>query len=96
MLRRRHKHLDEGCGLCLDNLEETVMHLFFDCSTSITRWFCLGFVWNIQGSIFQMIVQQKEALELPFFVEGFMVAAWCIWNERNTWIFNGTTPSLAS
>jgi hypothetical protein len=35
-------------------------------------------------------------LQLPFFMEVFMIAAWCIWNERNAWIFNGKTPSLAA
>jgi hypothetical protein len=29
-------------------------------------------------------------------MEVFMIAAWCIWNERNAWIFNGKTPSLAA
>lgn len=24
------------------------------------------------------------------------IAAWCILNERNAWIFNGKTPSLAA
>jgi hypothetical protein len=98
MLRRRHKHLDEGysCALCLDNVEETLEHLFFECSTAVSRWFCIGFVWDMQGSIFQMIERQRSMLQLPFFMEVFMIAAWCIWNERNAWIFNGKTPSLAA
>jgi hypothetical protein len=39
ILRRRRKHLDEGysCVLCHENIEETVEHLFFDCSSAITR-----------------------------------------------------------
>jgi hypothetical protein len=98
MLRRRHKHLDEGysCALCLDNVEETLEHLFFECSTAVPRWFCIGFVWGMQGSIFQMTERQRSMLQLPLFMEVFMIAAWCIWNERNAWIFNGKTPSLAA
>ena len=44
ILRRRRKHLDEGynCVLYPDNIEESAMHLFFECSTSTTGWFLLG------------------------------------------------------
>ena len=33
---------------------------------------------------------------MPFFMEIFMVGAWCLWNERNALIFNGKIPSLAA
>jgi hypothetical protein len=40
-----HKFLEEGynCVTCQDEVEETSMHLFFECSASGTRWFALGF-----------------------------------------------------
>jgi hypothetical protein len=39
VLKRRKKHLDEGynCVLCSDCVEETVEHLFFDCSAARCR-----------------------------------------------------------
>lgn len=45
ILRRRYKHLDEGynCALCQDDLEETMLHLFFwKCTTSVSCWFSIG------------------------------------------------------
>lgn len=40
VLRRRNKFLEEGsyCVLCQDNVEETAWHLFFECTSSVTRW----------------------------------------------------------
>jgi hypothetical protein len=32
----------------------------------------------------------------PFFMEIFMIGAWCIWNERNAQIFDGKVPNLSS
>jgi len=29
-------------------------------------------------------------------MEIFLVAAWCLWNERNGFIFNNKSPSLAA
>jgi len=44
ILRRRHKHLEEGyrCVLCHDQVDETSLHLFFECSSSASRWFAVG------------------------------------------------------
>jgi len=72
------------------------MHLFFECSSSVTRWYILGVQWPTQGTIFQMIIRMKEQLRIPFFMELFLIAAWCIWKERNDFIFNGRIPSVSS
>jgi hypothetical protein len=44
ILRRRGKYLEEGyhCVLCPDHENETSRHLFFECSSSVTRWFAIG------------------------------------------------------
>lgn len=41
ILRRCNKYLEEGynCVMCQDGVEETAMHLFFECSSNVTRWF---------------------------------------------------------
>jgi len=38
--RRQKNHLKEGYDfvLCQDGIEETVQHMFFECTSSITRW----------------------------------------------------------
>jgi hypothetical protein len=70
------------------------MHLFFQCPSSITRWFAVGIQWDAQGDISQMIMQQKENFVGPYFMDLFMISAWCIWKERNDYIFNHKVPSL--
>lgn len=95
ILRRRGKHLHEGytCVLCHENIEEIALHLFFECISSATRWFILAFKWEVGDSISQMIIQKKEQLQIPFFMDLFMICAWCIWKERNDYIFNHKVPS---
>lgn len=98
MLRRRHKFLEEGynCVLCLEGREETLEHLFFECPSSVTRWFVLGITWNEEAKIHEKLQMARLAFMQPFFMEVVMIGAWCIRKERNDFIFNGKVPSLSS
>jgi hypothetical protein len=98
ILRRRRKFLEDGynCVLCLEDVEESVEHLFFDCHSAACRWFALGITWNAHLNIHQKIQAAKLDFAQPFFMEIFMIGAWCIWNERNDLIFNGKPPCLAA
>ena len=80
ILWRRNKFLQEGYNyaMCHEGVEDTTMHNFFKCSYSITRWFALNMQWSIQVLFFQMITQQNLHMGMPFFMEIFMIAAWCI------------------
>ena len=44
----------------------------------------------------EKLVTAKGILAQPFFMEVFMIGAWCIWNERNAPIFDGRIPNLGS
>jgi hypothetical protein len=96
MLLRRNMHLEEGycCALCPLPVTETSLHLFFECSASVSRWYSIGIQWNIQQDVEQMILQQKNKFAGPFFLDLVMIAAWSIWKERNEYIFNHKPPSL--
>ena len=96
-LLRRRNYLDEGynCVLCHENVEETTSHLFFDCLTAITRWFSIGIIWDDSLDINQKIENKKAEFGSPFFMEIFMVAAWCIWKEIYSLIFDGKIPSVS-
>jgi hypothetical protein len=85
ILRRRHKFLEDGynCVLCQDDKEETAEHLFFDCPTSVARWFALGLSWNEDANIHEKLHIARQNFGQPFFMEIVMIGAWCIWNERN-------------
>jgi hypothetical protein len=48
----------------------------------------LGISWSDSGSSHQRIYLAKHAFPHPFFMEVFMIAAWCIWTERNRLIFS--------
>jgi hypothetical protein len=98
ILRRRKKFLEEGynCVMCQEGVEETTDHLFFKCSSAVSRWFALGITWNDNANIHQRIYMAKEYFHQPFFMEVFLVGAWCLWNERNGFIFNNKVPNFAS
>jgi hypothetical protein len=98
MLRRRNKFLEEGynCVLCQNHVEETLEHLFFDCPAATARWFAIGIAWDDAPSLHERIYRAKDVFQGPLFMEVFLIAAWCLWNERNGVIFNKKVPSLGS
>jgi hypothetical protein len=79
-LRRRRKYLEDGynCVLCLEDVQESVEHLFFDCQSATCRWFALSITWNAHLNIHQKIQVAKLDFAQPFFIEIFMIGAWCI------------------
>lgn len=98
VLRQRHKHFEEGynCVMCHENMEEMTMHLFFECSSNIMRWYIVNIQWNIQGSLFQMLARQKSTSNSPYLLDIVMIVDWSIWKERNAYIFNGNAPSVVA
>jgi len=98
VLRRRNKHLEEGynCVMCQDQVLESSLHLFFECSSAAARWFALGIQWNTQPDICDMLCNQRLTAGRPFFMDFFMIATWTIWKERNDFIFNYKAPSIGS
>jgi hypothetical protein len=67
ILRRRKKFLENyNYVMCQCNVEETLEHLFFDCSCAATRWFSLGIVWNDEAQVNHKIMRQ-DCFPLPFF-----------------------------
>jgi hypothetical protein len=98
MLRRRRKVLQEKYNYVMWHLgvEETIEHLFFECPSAVSRWLALGIGWEDSLSIHQKMYQAKHYFGQPFFVEIFMIGAWCIWKQRNDVIFDRNVPCLAA
>jgi hypothetical protein len=61
----------------------------------VQRWFALGIVWNDDVNIHEKLYLAQQEFALPFFIEIVMIGAWCIWNERNAFIFNGKAPNIS-
>jgi hypothetical protein len=97
MLRRRMKVLQEGyhCIMCQDGIEETSDHHFFECSSVVSRWFLLGITWDEHSNVHQKIFIAKDEFKQPFFMEIYWIGAWCLWNEKNDYIFKSKAPSIA-
>ncbi|KAG2641278.1 hypothetical protein PVAP13_2KG168258, partial [Panicum virgatum] len=87
---RRRKFLEQGynCAPCHEGVEETFEQLFFNCPTAACRWFSLGIVWRCDKYIRSYTLLIKKDFMQPFFMEIFLIGAWCLWNERNDYIFN--------
>ncbi|KAG2660501.1 hypothetical protein PVAP13_1KG445405, partial [Panicum virgatum] len=94
----KKKNLEDGynCALCQEGLEETAEHLLFNCSSAVCRWFSLDISWEENASIHQQIHIAKQEFAQPLFMEIFMIGAWCIWNERNDYVFNNKVPNFSS
>jgi hypothetical protein len=41
-------------------------------------------------------LQAQLVFGQPFFMEIFMIGAWCLWKQRNDVIFEGKSPHLAA
>jgi len=63
---------------------------------TITRWFVLGITWEEDATIYQKLITAKGSFAYPFFMEVFMIGAWCLCNERNPLIFHSKAPNFNS
>jgi hypothetical protein len=99
MLNRRQfavMNNDFTCLLCAARLEETLTHLFFNCSFDRECWEAVGIAWPNSDKRFTLLHGGKDAWGRPMFMEVFVVVAWGIWKERNNKYFRGIHPSFAS
>jgi hypothetical protein len=95
LLRRKHMSLpDYNCVLCTINVEETLQHLFFECSFNKWCWRFVNVYWNTQLTPQNMIIQSHSQFNSRIFREVIMVAGWSIWCYGNVVIFDGAPVSL--
>jgi hypothetical protein len=99
MLLRRNFHVtsNDFCVLCDHNIPEDIDHLFFSCPFAIACWQKLGFQWNMSLPICDRIWEVAgRGSAQPFTLEFIIMAAWEIWNIKNSVIFdNGVaTPQV--
>jgi hypothetical protein len=96
MMKKKNFHIEfADCVLCEEFPEEDTMHLFFECSFSMSFWWALGMEWNYDLSICDMIAEAKERCRMKFLMEIIITGCWSIWDQRNDSIFNNNAPSLS-
>ena len=96
MLRRRHFNVQPNswCVLCDANIDEDIHHLFFTCSFATECWGRLGIQWSQSDNIADLVLHNLVTSGIPFFMEIFIIAAWEIWNLRNSKIFDQGSPTV--
>ena len=92
---------DTSCALGCD-CNETVNHLFLQCTLSTDLW---ALVWNWLGISFVHVgelrkhfLQFTKMAGMPtyshlFFTINWFVTIWMLWKKRNNWVFNSTVSN---
>ncbi|KAF8667583.1 hypothetical protein HU200_052785 [Digitaria exilis] len=90
-------HLDSYlCVLCVENVEEDIWHLFFDCIFSQACWIFLNVQWDLSLDLQTMILRARQRFNSVIFKEVVIIAMWAIWKYCNNIIFDGQSLSFAS
>lgn len=84
------------CVLCVEQVEESLRHLFFVCPFSQAIWIYLGITWDIDLSPLDMIITARELFGSAIFGKIIIIAAWCLWCHRNSIIFDNMSLSFAA
>jgi hypothetical protein len=95
LLKRKNMQLDSyDCELCILQMEERLRHLCFKCSFVRNCWMQIGVnvpTWLKPARATRHI---KIFLRVPFAIEIIIITCWCIWTERNDWLFNNSHPRV--
>jgi hypothetical protein len=79
--------------MCNSGEDETVDHLFFNCSFARQCWAHIGIAWETNLNLEERFLQAKASSGHIFFIEAVMIAAWELWKVRNDKVFNMHEPS---
>lgn len=94
MLMRRGMQLDDRfCPICNQQAEETLLHLFWDCTYAQMCWGIL--IPNKKGGtfVFEEILFAKAELPTHFGLDVVM-RCWSIWIQRNRLVFRNIQPTV--
>jgi hypothetical protein len=85
---------DYNCVLCSLGVEESLIHLLFECPFSKCCWSLLNIQWDTSLSSQDMLIKGRRHFNSPIFIEVLIVGGWTIWCHRNAAIFDGAVVSL--
>jgi hypothetical protein len=73
---------------CILQKEEKLRHLFFKCSFVRNCWSQIGVVVPTWLKPKRAKRHIKRSFRIPFIMKIIIIMCWCIWTERNAWLFN--------
>jgi hypothetical protein len=77
LLRRKTMFLEDyNCAICIHSLEETLQHLFLDCTFATTMWNTLGLNVHYTDDPLDIIVSFRYQLNVTFFMEIIISTCW--------------------
>jgi hypothetical protein len=92
-LKERHVPCPNECPFC-DRHEEDELHILFNCMESKQVWIEAGLraildhrllcFNDVRSLVFDICKSETAAT-----VGHFAMVTWCIWNHRNSWVWNG-------
>ena len=95
LLTRKSMQLDSTtCVLCNAEDMEDMTHLLFTCPLSQGFWWTIGFEWNSDLDIHNMVMDANHRYKIRYFMEIVILGCWSIWNQRNGMIFDGIPCSI--
>ncbi|TVU31706.1 hypothetical protein EJB05_23404, partial [Eragrostis curvula] len=95
LLKRKNMALDSyTCEMCIRQKDETLRHLFLDCSFARNCWALVGINITRRRNAFQALSFFKRTLNVPFYMEIIILMSGCIWTSRNDWLFSDIDPSV--
>ncbi|OQU93262.1 hypothetical protein SORBI_3001G509450 [Sorghum bicolor] len=87
---------DYKCVLCNEQTEETVEHLFINCTFAQDCWRLINLSVDPTANPFLNLECLKNQLNQPFFMEVIILLSWAIWMTRNNKIFKHVNASTQS
>jgi len=84
---------DYKCVLCNEQTEETVEHLFINCTFTQDCWRLINLSVDPTANPSLNLERLKNQLNQPFFMEVIILLSWAIWMTRNNKIFKKVNAS---
>ena len=93
LLRRKNMALPSySCVCCSQSMEESLEHLFIYCNFAQLCWASIGLMVGYDDA-FTTLENLKLQLRVPLFMEIIITMSWCIWMQRNDFIFRNIQPT---
>ena len=96
LLNRKNFYIETSkCELCDDEPNEHLMHLFFSCDFSQNFWMNIGYQWDTDHNLMEMLLEGRKQDTYGCFKECLIAGCWSLWKHRNSIIFDHKVKNMA-